>query len=40
MNRFAKPLLASVALCAAAALSPVHAELDVVKLKAAIETCA
>ena len=38
MNRFAKPLLASVALCAAASLSPVHAELDVVKLKAAIET--
>src|SRR3984957_18599227 len=38
MNRFTKPLLASVALCAAAALSPVHAELDVVKLKAAIET--
>src|SRR6202035_1960370 len=38
MNRFANPLLASVALCAAAALSPVHAELDVVKLKAAIET--
>lgn len=38
MNRFAKPLLASAALCVAAALSPVHAELDVVKLKAAIET--
>ena len=38
MNRFTKPLLASAALCAAAALSPVHAELDVAKLKAAIET--
>ena len=38
MNRFAKPLLASVALCAVASLSPVHAELDVVKLKVAIET--
>lgn len=38
MNRFAKPVLASAALCAAASLSPLHAELDVVKLKAAIET--
>src|SRR6266446_7216639 len=36
MNRFAKPLLASAALCAAT-LSPVHAELDVTGLKAAIE---
>jgi amidohydrolase len=38
MDPFTKPLLACVALCAAASLSPVHAELDVVKLKAAIET--
>src|SRR5580704_10815393 len=38
MNPFTRSLLGCVALCAAAALSPVHAELDVVKLKAAIET--
>jgi amidohydrolase len=38
MNRFAKALLTSAALCAAAALSPAQAELDVVRLKAAIET--
>ena len=36
MNRFAKPLLASAALCAAS-LVPAHAEIDVVTLKAAIE---
>src|SRR3984957_15290513 len=36
MNRFAKPLLASAALCAATML-PAHAEIDVVTLKAAIE---
>jgi len=36
MNRFAKPLLASVALCAVT-LSPARAEIDVVRLKAAIE---
>jgi amidohydrolase len=36
MNRFAKPFLVSAALCAASLL-PVHAELDVVRLKAAIE---
>ncbi|MGZ5874962.1 MAG: amidohydrolase [Bradyrhizobium sp.] len=38
MDQFAKTLLTAAALCAAAALSPVRAELDVVKLKAAIET--
>src|SRR6266436_9630044 len=37
MNRFTKSLLASAALCAATVL-PVHAEIDVAKLKAAIET--
>src|SRR6476620_9588762 len=37
MNRFAKPLLLSAALCAAA-LSPARAEIDVARLKAAIET--
>jgi amidohydrolase len=37
MNRFAKPLLVSAALCAASLL-PVHAEIDVIRLKAAIET--
>ena len=37
MNRFSKPLLASAALCAATALSPVHAEIDVNKLKPMIE---
>ena len=36
MNRFAKILLASTALCAASIL-PAHAELDVIKLKTAIE---
>jgi amidohydrolase len=36
MNRFAKPLLACAALCAVT-LSPARAELDVVRLKAAIE---
>jgi len=36
MNRFAKPLLASVALCAVT-LSPARTEIDVVRLKAAIE---
>jgi amidohydrolase len=36
MKHFAKPLLASAALCAATVL-PVHAEMDVVSLKAAIE---
>jgi len=36
MNRFAKPLLASAALCAAT-LVPAHAEMDVVRLKTAIE---
>lgn len=36
MKHFAKPLLASAALCAATVL-PVHAEMDVVGLKAAIE---
>src|SRR6202049_610032 len=35
MKHFAKPLLASAALCAATVL-PVHAEMDVVSLKAAI----
>ena len=37
MNRIAKPLLASAALCAAAALSPANAEIDVIHLKPAIE---
>jgi amidohydrolase len=37
MNRFTKPLLASAALCAATVL-PVHAEIDVVSLKKAIES--
>ena len=37
MKRFAKPLLASVALCCLLAW-PAHAELDVAKLKATIET--
>jgi hippurate hydrolase len=37
MNQFAKTLLTSTALSAAAILSPTHAELDVAKLKAAIE---
>jgi amidohydrolase len=36
MNRFAKPLLASAALCAAT-LSPARAEIDVARLKTAIE---
>jgi amidohydrolase len=36
MNRFVTPLLASAALCAASMVSA-HAELDVIKLKAAIE---
>jgi amidohydrolase len=36
MKHFAKPLLASAALCAATVL-PVHAEMDVIGLKAAIE---
>jgi amidohydrolase len=36
MKHFAKPLLASAVLCAATVL-PVHAEMDVVSLKAAIE---
>jgi amidohydrolase len=36
MNRFAIPLLASVALCAVTLL-PAHAEMDVIGLKAAIE---
>jgi amidohydrolase len=36
MNRFAKPLLASVALCTVTLL-PAHAELDVIRLKTAIE---
>jgi len=37
MMRFAKPLLASVALCSLLSL-PAHAELDVAKLKQSIET--
>jgi amidohydrolase len=37
MNRFVMPLLASTMLCAAS-MVPAHAELDVIKLKAAIET--
>ena len=37
MNQFAKTFLTSAALSAAATLSPAHAELDVAKLKAAIE---
>jgi amidohydrolase len=37
MNWFAKALLASAALCALA-LAPVHAELDVIRLKATIES--
>jgi amidohydrolase len=37
MNRFARPLLLSAALCVATVV-PVHAEIDVIKLKAAIET--
>jgi amidohydrolase len=37
MNRFVTPLLASAALCATS-IVPAHAELDVIKLKAAIET--
>src|SRR6266478_6588065 len=37
MDRFTKSLLASAALCAAI-VSPAHAEIDVAKLKAAIET--
>ena len=36
MNRFAKPLLASAALCAATLL-PARAEIDVARLKTAIE---
>jgi hippurate hydrolase len=36
MKRFVKSLLVSAALCAAATM-PVHAEIDVVSLKAAIE---
>src|SRR6266700_5156718 len=36
MDRFTKSLLASAALCAAI-VSPAHAEIDVIKLKAAIE---
>jgi amidohydrolase len=36
--RFAKTLLATAALCAAANFSPARAEFDVIKLKAAIET--
>jgi hippurate hydrolase len=36
MNRFAKPLLASAALCAATLL-PARAEIDVISLKTAIE---
>jgi amidohydrolase len=38
VTRFAKTLLASAALCAAANFSPARAEFDVIKLKAAIET--
>jgi metal-dependent amidase/aminoacylase/carboxypeptidase family protein len=38
MSRFAKTLLTSAALCATAAFAPAQAELDVIKLKAAIET--
>jgi hippurate hydrolase len=37
MNPFTRSLLGCLALCAAASLSPVHAELDVAKLKAGIE---
>jgi amidohydrolase len=37
MKRFAKILLTLAALCAAVALSPARAELDVIKLKASIE---
>ena len=37
MNPFARPLLLSAALCVATVV-PVHAEIDVIKLKAAIET--
>ncbi|MDB5518819.1 MAG: hypothetical protein JWQ17_5577 [Tardiphaga sp.] len=37
MKRFVTPLLASVALCAAA-IPPAHAEIDVARLKTAIET--
>src|SRR6202045_135141 len=37
MNRFAKALLTSAALAAAAAPSPAQGELDVIRLKAAIE---
>jgi len=37
MNRLIKTLLASVTLCAAAALSPANAEIDVAHLKPAIE---
>jgi hippurate hydrolase len=36
MNRFAKPLLVSAALCAATLL-PARAEIDVARLKATIE---
>ena len=36
MKHFAKPFLVSAALCVAAVL-PVHAEMDVARLKAAIE---
>jgi amidohydrolase len=38
MNQFTKTLLTSAALCAAATFSPAQAEIDVIKLKAAIET--
>src|SRR6202140_2091118 len=38
MNQFTKTLLTTAALCAAAPLSPAQAELDIIKLKAAIET--
>jgi hypothetical protein len=37
MNRFAKPLLASAALCAVATLAPARAEIDVAHLKPVIE---
>src|ERR1700676_4824376 len=38
MNKFTKTLLTAAALCAAAAFGPAQAEIDVIKLKAAIET--
>ena len=38
MSRFTKTLLTATALCAAATFSPAQAELDVIKLKAAVET--